>query len=235
MPEADRLQQLTAFAAQAGVSFQDLSLLDQALTHSSFTHENPGLAAGDNERLEYLGDAILGFLVAEWLYARYPSATEGELTRLRVYIVRGETLAAIGRQCALGRYLLMGRGEAANGGQDREANLAGAVEALTGAMYLDGGMEQTRRFVQRLLETHTEQIEDQRTRKDPKTYLQEYTQSAMQITPAYAIVQESGPQHRRTFQAQVLVNGVVWGTGTGSSKQAAEQGAARAAIRDRSL
>lgn len=235
MSDPAREKQLLALTEAIGFSFHNLAYLDQALTHSSYANENPGAEIGDNERLEYLGDAILGFLVAEWLFRRYPKAQEGELTSLRIFVVRSESLARVGRELQLGQYLRMGRGEEASGGREREANLCAAFEALVGALYLDRGLETTRSLVNALLETRSAEIEQQRSIKNAKSYLQEYTQSAMQITPAYAIIAERGPDHDRRFVARVMVGDEIWGEGSGRSKQAAEQAAAAAAIEQRGL
>ncbi len=235
MPDAARERQLLALTEAIGFSFHNLGHLDRALTHSSYANENPGAETVDNERLEYLGDAILGFLVAEWLFKRYPEAQEGELTSLRVFVVRTESLARVGRELQLGQYLRMGRGEEASGGKEREANLCAAFEAFVGAIYLDRGLETTRALVGALLETRSAEIEQQRSKKNAKSYLQEYTQSVMQITPAYAIIAEHGPDHDRQFVARVMVGNETWGEGSGRSKQAAEQAAAAAAIEQRAL
>jgi len=219
--------------APGGVAFQRRELLEQALTHSSFVNESSELGLADNQRLEFLGDAILGFLVAEWLYARYADAKEGELTALRAHVVRTEGLCAFAREIGLGAYLRLGRGEATSGGDDRPANLCAGFEALVGALYLDQGLAATRCWVYGLLEQHAQDIDSWRARKDAKSLLQERAQAELHITPAYEIVHEEGPDHAKMFTSRVLVNGVVWGEGDGPSKQAAEQAAAEAALRDR--
>ena len=220
-----------ALRAPGDVAFQRKELLEQALTHSSFVNECPDLGLADNQRLEFLGDAILDFLVAEWLYARYPDAPEGELTALRAHVVHTEGLCAFAREINLGPYLRLGRGEAASGGHDRPANLCAGFEALVGAIYLDQGLATTRAWVHGLLERHGEEIDDQRTSKDAKSLLQEHVQADLHVTPAYQIVREEGPDHAKVFTARALVGGSVWGEGTGSSKQLAEQAAAEAALR----
>jgi ribonuclease III len=228
--EPDRGRAPEAFARASGLSFRNRSYLELALTHSSFTNENPSYGGADNQRLEYLGDAILGFLVAEWLYTQYPDAGEGELTSLRAFVVRTESLAQLGRDMRIGHYLRMGRGEESSGGRAREANLAAAVEALIGAVYLDRGMEVTRVLVGQHLDALSEDIERQRSHKNAKTFLQEYTQLNLGVTPVYEIVDQAGPDHALTFTARVLIAGEIWGEGVGLSKRAAEQAAARAAI-----
>lgn len=234
-PDLKRQRQLAEFSERIGFAFKNPALLDQALTHSSFANENPTIAAEDNQRLEYLGDAVLGFLVAEWLYERYPASQEGELTSLRIFVVQTESLAHIGRDLQIGQYLGMGRGEDESGGRQRAANLCAAVEALIAALYLDRGLETTRALVHQLLEGLSTDIELQRSHKNAKSYLQEYTQSALQVTPTYVIIAEQGPDHERHFVAQVRVADEIWGEGTGRSKQAAEQAAAKSAIDQRTL
>lgn len=224
-----RLKALDAFQAQLGIPFRDLELLDEALTHSSYVNESAEGRAHDNQRLEYLGDAILGFLVGEWLYNTYPRAQEGELTALRALIVRTESVAELGRRMGIGYHLSMGRGESSTGGQDRDANLCAAVEALIGALYLDHGLGVTRAFVYAFMEERASEIGPVQA-KDAKSYLQEHVQSTLHETPQYRIVSEDGPDHAKVFTAAVLVNQQVWGQGTGSSKQAAQQAAAQAAI-----
>jgi ribonuclease-3 len=213
------------------VTISDLSLLREALTHPSFPNENPLSDLPDNQRLEFLGDAILDLVVAEWLFDRYPDATEGELTGLRAQIVRTEGLHTFAREINLGHHLLLGRGEAASGGRDRPANLCAAFEALAGAVYLEQGLTGVRRWAHPFLNRHASEIDGLRANKDAKSLLQEYAQSTLRLTPSYRIMREEGPDHAKVFTAQALVGDAVWGEGTGSSKQAAEQLAAEAALR----
>ncbi len=222
---------IEAFQAQMRLTFRDETLLREALTHRSLVNESADLSLADNQRLEFLGDAILDFLVGEWLYARYPDAREGELTGLRAHIVRTEGLASFAREIDLGSYLRLGRGEAAGGGASRSANLCDGFEALVGAIYLDQGLDATRAWVRAFLEQHAAEIDQQRKSKDAKTQLQEYTQGQLHVTPSYRIAREEGPDHAKVFTAQVIVDQDVWGEGPGPSKQAAEQAAAEAALR----
>ena len=210
--------------------FRDSALLDQALTHSSYVNECPEERIDDNQRLEFLGDAILDFLVGEWLFQRYPDAREGELTSIRADVVRTTGLALFAREIGLGQYLLMGRGEAANGGSERAGNLCAAFEALVGAIYLDQAIAHTSQWIQQFLDHHSQAIDEKRSAKDSKTCFQEYTQAHFHITPAYRIIEEQGPDHAKTFTAQVLVGQDIWGEGTGKSKQIAEATAAAAAL-----
>lgn len=220
----------TSIQESVSQAFHDPVLLTQALTHPSFVNEYANLGLQDNQRMEFLGDAILDFLVGEWLFHRYPDAQEGELTGIRAHLVRTEGLAAFAREINLGAYLRLGKGEAASGGHNRMANLCAAFEALVGAMYLDQGLERTREWVTRFLHERAEEIDAQRARKDAKSLLQEYTQASLRVTPVYSIVREEGPDHAKVFTAQVSVAQRVWGEGTGNSKQAAEQAAADQAL-----
>lgn len=224
---------LAATQERIGLRFRDLSLLRTALTHSSLLNEWPTLSLSDNQRLEFLGDAVLTFVVAEWLYSRYPDASEGELTTLRSYVVRKESLAALAREIDLGPDLRLAKGEAASGGASRTANLCDAFEALVGAIFMDTGLRRTRAWIRRFLTAHALEIDSRRSRKDAKSVLQELTQSTRHLTPLYQIVAEEGPAHARVFTAQVLVGPEVWGEGIGASKQAAEQAAAEVAMRHR--
>lgn len=222
--------ELVRWAEGLGLVFADEGLLVQAVTHRSLVNEAGSVGLADNQRLEFLGDAIVDFVVADWLFRRYPDAQEGELTSLRADIVRTQGLAAFATEVGLGRVLRLGRGEAAAGGHTRPANLCDAFEALVGALYLDGGLQKVRAWVEGFLERHLAEIDQSRASRDAKSMLQEHTQAALRVTPVYVITSETGPDHAKTFHAQVLVGEVVWGEGEGHSKQMAEQAAARAAI-----
>ncbi|MHB1293853.1 MAG: ribonuclease III [Anaerolineae bacterium] len=221
---------LERFQALIGFPFRDRNLIEAALTHRSFVNEFVGMNLPDNQRLEFLGDAIIDFIVAEWLYWRYPDAREGELTSLRADIVRTEGLAAFATEIDLGRHLRLGRGEASTGGHLRPANLCAGFEALIGGMYLDQGLDSVRAWTYRFLEAHAQEIDAKRTIKDAKSLLQEQTQALLRLTPSYRIVREEGPDHAKTFTAQAIVGDEVWGEGAGASKQAAEQAAAANAL-----
>lgn len=209
--------------------FRSLELLREALTHTSYVNERPCAFAVDNQRLEFLGDAVLDFLVAEALYRRYPGAHEGALTSMRAAIVRTDSLARASRSIDLGAHLFLGRGEEASGGRERAPNLAAAFEAVVGATYLDQGLEQARRVVLSLLGEAMQALEASATR-DPKSLLQEHVQARTHCTPVYRTAQERGPDHAKEFVVEVLVADEVVGVGTGPSKQSAEQAAAQAAL-----
>jgi ribonuclease-3 len=213
-----------------GLVFRDPSLLERALVHSSYINENPGRVSGHNERLEFLGDAVLGWIVAEQLYRTFPDLTEGEMTRLRASLVRGETLARVARRIGLGDFLYMGKGEESSGGRDKPPNLAGAMEAVIAAVYLDCGESTARELVLDLLQEDLKHVIDRGARADYKSRLQERVQSRLQKVPVYRIIAEEGPDHAKLFTVEVMVAGDVLGRGSGYSKKQAEMEAARAAL-----
>jgi ribonuclease-3 len=214
-----------------GVAFDDVPLLQRALTHTSYLNENPGCSWGDNERLEFLGDAVGDFVAAEHLYHAFPEWTEGQLTSVRAELVRCDTLALFARQVGLGKYLLLGRGEEQSGGRSRAPMLADAFEALVGAIFLARGLEGARMFLEPLIRSRLEILSADASLRDAKSRLQEWAQAAMHATPAYVTVQEQGPDHARQFTVGVIIEGRECGRGTGRSKQAAEQAAATAALK----
>lgn len=228
MTETDAL--LLSMQQNLGVQFRNPALLREALTHTSYVNENPCEVTTDNERLEFLGDAILDFLVAEALFLRFPMAREGELTAMRAALVRTDFLARVARRLQLGSHLFLGRGEEASGGRQRGANLCAALEAVVGAIFLDRGLDETRYLIHSLFGSAIDALGEAKTMRDPKSRLQERVQSQLHCTPVYRTVSESGPDHAKEFVVEVIVREQVLGTGSGSSKQAAEQAAARAAL-----
>ena len=221
---------ITDLQKTLGVKFKRPALLEQALVHSSYVNENPDLVAGNNERLEFLGDAVLDIIVADRLYGDFPDLAEGALTKLRASLVRRETLARVARAIGLGDYLYMGKGEEASGGRDKTPNLAGALEAVIAAVYLDRGMKNTGEMVLRLLEGEWERIASHGTGTDYKSKLQELVQAKFQKTPAYRLVAESGPDHDKRFTVDVIIDKKKAGRGIGKSKKIAETEAARRAL-----
>ena len=211
-----------------GYRFCNITLLQNALTHSSYANERWHDSLKSNERLEFLGDSILGMVVAEHLYRNFPDRPEGELTRMRADMVCETSLAAIAARLELGNHLLLGHGEEQGGGRTRASILADAVESVLAACYLDGGMEAARGFIDRfvLCDVPVAKLHN----ADYKTALQELVQQKKNQTLAYCLAGESGPDHHKQFVAQVSLNGQVVGEGIGSSKKRAEQDAARAAI-----
>ncbi|UCC77027.1 MAG: ribonuclease III [Anaerolineales bacterium] len=221
---------LAALQEAIGITFSDLTLLRSALTHSSYLNENPECDWGDNERLEFLGDAVGGLIAAEHLYERFPEGPEGWLTSLRSTLVRTETLARFAAQIELGRHLLLGRGAEQTGGRSRPTVLSDAFEALLGAIYLDQDLEAARRFFLPLLKSELEHLSAQVPLRDAKTLLQEWTQPRYQEAPSYRLVSETGPDHAKEFTVEVWIQGQVRGRGSGPSKQAAEKAAASVAL-----
>lgn len=210
--------------------FRDGQIHQQALVHRSYLNENPELNLLSNERLEFMGDAVLGFLVTEELYRRFPHMSEGELTLLRASLVRGSTLARWSRRLGLGERLLLSRGEEASGGRQRPANLANVMEAVLGALYLEQGIEAVRALVLPLVEEEMAHHWPDSLEKDPKSGLQELSQSRWQLTPTYRTITSEGPDHRRSFTVEALIGERVLGLGQGTSKQRAQQAAAQAAL-----
>jgi len=224
------LADLAALQQTLGISFNDLSFLEQALVHSSYTNENPGLASVSNERLEFLGDAVLGLVIAEKLYQDFPHFTEGEMTKLRAALVRRDTLARMARAVGLGDYLYLGKGEEASGGRRKLANLAGALEAVIAAIFLDQGSATTRDFILRLFNKELHKIVSQGAEVDYKSQLQELVQARQQSTPTYHVVEAVGPDHDKRFTVEVRVGDTVLGRGSGKSKKLAETEAALSAV-----
>ena len=211
-----------------GYQFQNPKLLDHALTHSSYANEHHLGSISSNERLEFLGDSVLGMIVADHLYRTFPDLPEGDLTRIRANLVCEGSLVLVAKEWDLGRYLKLGKGENACGGRSRPSILADAVEAVLAAVFLDGGLAHDRDIIQRFLLDRMEQVN--RASRDHKTYLQELVQRKSGQVLSYELIGESGPDHNKTFQMQVLLNGQPIGQGTGHSKKEAEQAAANAAI-----
>jgi ribonuclease III len=216
--------------ARLGVKFKNPALLREALVHSSYVNENPHKADESNERLEFLGDAVLGLVVADELFNAYPELDEGKLTELRTHLVRRDTIAKAGRHLGLGDSLLLGRGEEAGGGRRRPTNLAHVYEAIVGAVFLDRGLASARRFVRRSLEAEFELAADRAFPSDPKSRLQEISQSRYQSTPLYSLLKAEGPDHARKFTIEVVVDGRALGSGSGNNKQEAEKEAAAEAL-----
>ncbi|TAN37595.1 MAG: ribonuclease III [Verrucomicrobia bacterium] len=211
-----------------GYRFRRRARLDLALTHPSFRHEALDTAE-DNQRLEFLGDAVLGMVVADYLVATHHDHHEGDLTRLRSQIASTQPLARIAKSIGVGTSLRLGRGEAQNGGMQREGNLADALEAILGAAYLDGGLKAVQKIFKNLFVPLLEQSETG-DNENPKGALQELCQKLWKINPEYRVTSEEGPAHARTYTIEAVVRGVVYSTGTGPSKRAAESAAARAAL-----
>jgi ribonuclease-3 len=219
-----------AFQQRIGVSLNSEKLLMQALTHPSYLNEHPESEQGDNQRLEFLGDAVLAFLAGEWLFHHFPNEPEGKLTRLRATLVRTETLANIALNSGLGEALRLGRGEEEHGGRERPANLCDAYEALIGALFLDQGVDAVRQFVVPHFKPVLSQFLQDEADKDAKSRLQEWSQQSLGLTPSYALISASGPDHAKEFIVEVSIGDRCYGKGAGRRKQQAEQAAAANAL-----
>ena len=222
-----------------GVDFSNAELLQEALTHRSYLNENPEYQIRDNERLEFLGDAIVDYIAAEYLFRRFPDMQEGEMTALRAALVKTESLASFAVHWNLGLHLHLGKGEEASGGRTRPPNLCGTFEALIGALYLDQGIDAIRRVLVPLMAAEVDRLLAERQPhhaegalpiKDAKSRLQELAQSTFHLTPSYRTVAEKGPDHEKEFTIEVMIGGVPYGQGAGRSKQLAEQAAAQDAL-----
>lgn len=212
------------------IDITDYDLLQRALTHRSYLNESQEEGLADNERLEFLGDAVLDFVVGAYLYERFPEMDEGELTALRAALVRTRTLASFARQLELGRNLRLGYGEAGSGGRERIPTLCAAFEAVVGAIYLDQGLDAVTELMARLMEPALQEILEKSLHKDAKSEFQVWAQGEWNITPNYRVVAQAGPDHAMTFTVEVRLQEEVWGQGQGRSKQAAAQAAAADAM-----
>jgi ribonuclease III len=225
-----RQPSLDALEQRLGYGFASRALLLQALVHSSYLNEAAGAGAASNERLEFLGDAVIGYVVARELYERFPEAQEGQLTELRAFLVRWETLAEAARRLDLGGYLVLGKGEEQTGGRQRPMNLARVFEALVGAAAEDGTMQETKSLVLRLLRPELESLELTSDVSDIKSRLQTAMQARFGKTPGYHTVGVDGADHARVFRVEVQLDGRVLGEGSGRNKRAAERAAAAQAF-----
>jgi ribonuclease-3 len=217
------------FARSISLKFNNIGLLTRALTHRSYFNEHRD-AVEDNERLEFLGDAVLDFMVGAWLYHRFPEMAEGQLTRLRAALVGNEQLAEFAMGLNLGAAMRLGHGEAESGGRERLPLLGSTFEALIGALYLDQDITQVWKFMDPMLELKVKEIIASQVEHHPKSILQEWSQSKGYGTPLYKIIGDSGPDHDKFFEVEVLVEGTVYGNGKGHSKQAATKEAAKQAL-----
>jgi ribonuclease-3 len=225
----ENIESPSQFDQRVGLNFNNLALLTRALTHRSFINENPE-ALEDNERLEFLGDAVLDFMVGAWLYHRFPEMSEGDLTLMRTALVRTEQLADFARMIDLGSAMRLGQGEVSSGGRTRDALLCGGFEALIGSYYLDQGIKSVERFFEPFLDRVITEIMENGQPRDPKSLLQEWTQARGLKAPKYETTSEKGPDHAKVFEVKVHVPGKVTGHGKGNSKREASKLAAQAAL-----
>ena len=219
------------FEEKIGVKFKDKNLLRQAFIHRSYLNENPSLGLEQNERLEFLGDAALELAITEYLYEKYPQKTEGEMTALRAALVNAVALSEAANSLNIGDFLLLSKGEAKSLGKARQYILANAFEALIGAIYLNGGYEETFSFLEKNLFGKIEEIIEKKLWIDAKSLFQEKAQELESVTPAYKVLAESGPDHEKVFTVGVFLGDELIAEGNGASKQEAEQDAARKALK----
>lgn len=219
------------FEKKIKVNFKDGQLLQQAFTHRSYINENPGLKISHNERLEFLGDAVLELIVTDFLYKKYPQYTEGELTALRSALVNAMIISEIASDIGMNDYLLLSKGEAKDYGKARVYILANTYEALVGAMYLDQGYEVTNKFIIKTLLPKTEEIVNKKLWRDAKSLVQEKAQEFVSVTPAYKVLAQSGPDHDKHFTVGIYFGPDLIAEGRGKSKQEAEQKAALSALK----
>ncbi len=226
-------KQFSIFEEKNGINFADKNLLAQAFTHRSYINEHKEEGLEHNERLEFLGDAVLELVITDYLYRTYPAKNEGELTAYRAALVNTITLAEVSRELDLNDFLLMSRGEARDTGRARTYILANALEALIGAIYLDQGYDIAQKFIAKNLFGRTEEIIAERLWLDPKSFFQEKAQEEFNITPSYELVSETGPDHNKQFTVGLLIGKDVVAEGKGHSKQEAEQDAALKGLKTR--
>ncbi len=221
---------INSFQEKIGVRFKDQSLIKEALTHRSYLNEDPEWKIPHNERLEFLGDAVLELAVTKYLFSKYPKSEEGELTLMRAALVNTKMLASISEEVGLREHLLVSKGESVSIPKAMETILADGFEALIGAMYLDRGYEEAERFIGEHIISHIEDVKRKGV-KDPKSELQEESQAKFKITPTYRILEESGPEHDKIFKAGAFLDEKMISEGMGASKQEAETDAAKKALR----
>lgn len=226
----ERVQALTALEDRLGWYFADIVLLDNALTHRSFVNENTSLACRDNERLEFLGDAVLELTVSDMLMRKFPDHSEGQLSKLRASVVNEQPLAELARRFGIGEHLLLGKGEEGSGGRMKPSLLANAFESVIAAMYQDGGFDRTAAFIAELFEPLIEEMDPSKIYRDYKTAVQETCQVLFREMPRYTVISETGPDHDKRFETSLAIGERVIATGTGRSKKDAEQQAARTAL-----
>lgn len=224
------MKQLNDLETALGVNFNNKSLLEKALAHRSFLNENATFKLGSNERLEFLGDAVLELIASSYLYDKLPKTPEGDLTDIRSCLVRTTTLADMAKELNLGDYLLLSRGEEELGGRTNQTLLANAFEAIIGAVYLDQGIASAREFLLRLIKPKLDQIIANQQFKDAKSRFQEIIQAQEKATPEYQVIKEAGPDHDKIFTVALMVNNKKWAQGYGKSKQEAEEKAAKTAL-----
>ncbi|MBI4378113.1 MAG: ribonuclease III [Nitrospinae bacterium] len=223
----DRLKELEILQEKLNYRFKDISLLNQSLTHKSYVNENMSEKLQDNERLEFLGDAILSLVVSDYSIGKFLDYSEGELTRIRAAVVSEANLSLIAREMEIGRFLLLGKGEDMTGGRDKSSLLANAFEAVIAAIFLDSGYRETFYVLIDILNDKISKVADYELHRDFKSDLQEFIQNKQYSIPQYRVSAEFGPPHEKVFDVEVVIDGTVYGIGRGRTKKEAEQSAAQ--------
>ncbi len=226
----DDTSEFKAFSQILKHKFKDINILQNALIHRSYANERQGRGIESNERMEFLGDAVLSAVVSHMLITKFPDMDEGGLSKLRARLVNESTLSNIARELSIGQYILIGRGEEITGGREKPSILADAYEAVIAAIYLDSGFNKTFKFVASRFEKLLDEFPASEISRDYKTEFQEYVQDIFKTSPKYCLVKESGPEHDKIFEVKVLIKGEDFGKGIGRSKKEAEQNAAKGAI-----
>ncbi len=221
---SERRKELQLFEKNAGIRFRRIDLLNLAFSHRSYANETPGVL--NNEKLEFLGDSVLGLVVSEYLFEQLEDRNEGDLARIKSFVVSEDSLAVIAKELKIDNFILIGKGEEYSGGRSKKAILADCMEAIIGAYFLDTGFKGAKAFVLRYLIPQIDSVLADRHKKDYKTLLQEYVQKRFKSYPKYQLVRKTGPDHDRTFWVEVRINGETCGEGKGKNKKEAEQNAA---------
>ena len=224
----ERKRELLLFQKQAEIKFKNIELLNLAFSHRSFSNESTD-DIDNNERLEFLGDSVLGLVVSDWLFVHLPNLDEGDFSRIKSFVVSEESLAAVAKKLRVDNFILIGKGEEYSGGRSKKALLADCLEAIFGAYFLDSGFRDSTDFIQRILVPEIKNVLANKHRKDYKTLLQEYVQKKFKSTPRYELVRKTGPEHDNTFWMQVAIQKKMFGPASGSNKKEAEQAVAKIA------
>lgn len=228
--DKERLRKLKILERRIGYGFRNKLLLNQALTHKSYANEKNMGRFSDNERLEFLGDSVLGIVISHILYNECPDENEGVLTRYKSQLVSGETLGRIAKEIGIGEYLLLGKGEESSGGRRHTSNIFCAFEAIIGALYLDAGLKPVVKFIKRYFEPEIQLVKTGRGSKDYKSIFQQIALRKFKTTPSYKVLSEIGPDHKKHFIVEALVSGKRYGIGSGPNKKSAEQASAKEAL-----
>lgn len=215
-----RINQLNELIEKLNIKINNMDIIDRAFTHSSYVNENKHLRIESNEKLEFLGDAVIGLVITEHIYRLYPDYTEGELSKMKSRLVSATVLAKLSDELLLGDYILLGKGEEKSGGKKRSSTLANAFESIIGAIYLDSGFKEASHFI---INKFDEQFLSKEIGRDYKSELQEFSQKKFRVSPVYSVISEVGPEHKKLFEVRILIKGREYGRGIGKSKKEAEQ------------